>query len=223
MKVLLVEDNKQVADVIYDYFEQTGVELDYASNGNHGLMLAQNETFDCIILDLMLPGIDGLNICKHLRATGNSTPIIMLTARDTLADELQGLDVGADDYIVKPFDLERLEARIKTLIRRRSGSAFKAEIVYLDLKINTSTHKVWRESVEIKLNPSCFKILKLLMERSPGIVSREDIEHLLWPDDPPDQDVLRKHIYHLRCKIDKPFNQERIKTVPKLGYQLVSE
>ena len=223
MKILLIEDNKQIADVIFDYFEACGAMLDYASTGTHGLLLAQQHKFDCIILDLMLPGIDGISICKQLRATGNNTPIVMLTARDTQSDELLGLEVGADDYIVKPFDLELLEARIKSLLRRQSGFAFQSELQLFDLKLNVQTHQVWRQDKEIKLNPSCFKILKLLMEKSPAIVSRQEIEHLLWPDDPPDQDVLRKHIYHLRTKIDKPFCEERIKTLPKLGYQLAGE
>jgi len=223
MKILLIEDNQQIAEVIFEYFEAIGAEIDYAANGKLGLSLAQQHRFDCIILDLMLPNLDGISICKALRSEGNNTPIIMLTARDTQADELLGLNVGADDYIVKPFDLELLEARIQALLRRRTGAGFKVELSCADLSLNTQTRHVRRNNSEIKLNPSCYKILKLLLEHSPKIVSREEIEQLLWPNDPPDQDILRKHIYQLRTKVDKPFEQDLIKTIPKHGYQLISD
>jgi len=220
MRLLLIEDSIEVANVIFDYFDNSNMSLDYAANGIQGLSLAQQQSFDCILLDLVLPGLDGISLCKQLRTLGNDTPIIMLTARDTQTDELLGLDAGADDYIVKPFDLELLEARIKSQVRRYSGQAFKTELTHLDIRLDTKNRKVWRNDIEIKLNPSCFKILRLLMEKYPAIVSREEIEYVLWSDEPPDQDVIRKHIYHLRNKLNKNFNEERIKTVPKLGYQL---
>ena len=168
----------------------------------------------------MLPGIDGISLCSQLRASGNNTPIIMLTARDTNADMLIGLRQGADDYIVKPFDLELLEARIISVTRRSSGSGFKTQLQCGEIKIDLDSHQVWRGEVQIKLNPSCFNILKLLVEKYPAIATKQDIEHLLWQNDLPDQDILRKHIYQLRTKFDKPFSQELIKTVPKLGYKL---
>jgi len=220
MKVLLVEDCQDVAEVIFDYFEDSEFELDYAATGTHGLSLAQSQPYDCMILDIMLPGIDGISLCKQLRQEGINTPIIMLTARDTNADMLIGLQQGADDYIVKPFDLELLEARIKSLIRRSSGSGFKTKLQCGAIKIDLASHQVWRDDQEIKLNPSGFKILKLLVEKCPALATKQEIENLLWPDDLPDQDILRKHIYQLRTKLDKPFNQELIKTVPKLGYKL---
>jgi len=220
MKILLVEDCQDVAEVIFDYFEDSEFELDYAATGTQGLSLAQRQVYDCIILDIMLPGIDGISLCKQLRQEGTNTPIIMLTARDTNADMLIGLQQGADDYIVKPFDLELLEARIKSLIRRSSGSGFKTKLHCGAIKIDLASHQVWRDDQEIKLNPSGFKILKLLVEKHPALATKQDIEYLLWPDDLPDQDILRKHIYQLRSKFDKPFSQELIKTVPKLGYKL---
>jgi len=220
MNILLIEDCQDVAEVIFDYFQETKIELDYAATGTQGLVLAQQQQFDCIILDIMLPGIDGLSLCARLRASGNNTPIIMLTARDTNTDMLIGLRQGADDYIVKPFDLELLEARILSVIRRSSGSGFKTTLACGALKMDLSSHQVWRDGQEIKLNPSGFKMLKLLIEKHPAIATKADIERLLWPDDLPDQDVLRKHIYQLRSKIDKPFALELIKTVPKLGYKL---
>lgn len=220
MQILLIEDSQEVAEVIYDYFEDTDFEFDYAATGILGLCLAQQQQFDCIILDIMLPGIDGLSLCSQLRAEGNNTPIIMLTARDTNADMLTGLREGADDYIVKPFDLELLEARIISVTRRSSGSGFKTHLSCGEIKMDLSSHQVWRDDTEVKLNPSSFKILKLLVEKHPAVATKRDIEDLLWPDDLPDQDILRKHIYQLRAQVDKPFKQEIIKTVPKLGYKL---
>lgn len=221
VKVLLVEDTKNVAEVIFDYFEDSDVELDYAATGTLGLQLARADKYDCLILDLMLPGIDGLSICKLLRAEGNNTPIIMLTARDTDTDMLTGFNVGADDYIVKPFNIELLEARLISLTRRHSGVGFKTQLIHNDLKMDLSTYQVWRGNQEIKLSPSGFKILQQLVEKSPEIVTRQEIEQLLWPHEMPDKDVLRKHIYQLRVKVDKPFQQTLIETIPKVGYKLV--
>lgn len=220
MKVLLVEDSKNVAEVIFDYFEDTSIELDYAATGTLGFQLARSNHYDCIVLDLMLPGIDGLKICELLRKEGDDTPIIMLTARDTDSDMLDGFHTGADDYIVKPFNIEVLEARLISLTRRHSGSGFKTELIHDSLKMNLSTYQVWRENIEIKLSPSCFKILQLLIDKTPNILSRQEIESSLWADDTPDQDVLRKHIYQLRSKIDKPYKNQLIETVPKIGYRL---
>jgi len=220
VKILLVEDCQSVAEVIYDYFEESDVELDYAATGNLGLSLAQSQKFDCIILDIMLPGIDGITLCQQLRAEGNNTPIIMLTARDTDIDMLVGLRQGADDYIIKPFNLELLEARIHSVIRRNSGTGFVTQMTYGPITIDVNSHQVWRGKQEIKLTPICFKILKLLIKESPRVVSRQEIEAELWADDLPDQDVLRKHVYQLRNKVDKPFEENIIETVPKLGYRL---
>ena len=223
MNVLLIEDCQEVAEIIFDYFEQTDIELDYAATGTLGLKLASEQDFDCIILDIMLPGIDGLTLCKTLRERGKDTPVIMLTARDTNLDIKQGLNIGADDYLVKPFAIEILEARIHSLIRRSSGSGFKTYLRCGELKLDLQNYHVWRGDVAIKLNPSCFKILKLLMEKSPALATRQEIEHTLWQSDMPDQDILRKHIYQLRSKVDKPFTQELIQTVPKLGYRISAQ
>jgi DNA-binding response OmpR family regulator len=223
LKILLVEDCQSVAEVIFDYFEASGISLDYAATGTLGLSLAQSQKFDCIVLDIMLPGLDGISLCKQLRAEGNNTPIIMLTARDTDSDMLSGFREGADDYIVKPFNLELLEARIHSLIRRNSGIGFINQLTYGFITLDINTHQVWRGKSELKLTPIGFKILKLLVQRSPNVVSRQEIEDVLWPDDPPDQDILRKHVYQLRSKVDTPFTENIIETVPKLGYRLAAQ
>jgi len=221
MKILLIEDSLQVAEVIFDYFKSEQYHIDYAANGLLGLKLANEHRFDCIILDIMLPGLDGITLCQQLRKAGNDSPIIMLTARDTNSDMLNGLRHGADDYIVKPFDLEVLEARMIAVMRRNNKQAFKNILTCGELVICLDTHQVWREKIKIKLNPSCFKIIKLLLQKYPKIASREEIEYELWSDQPPDKDVLRKHIYQLRNKIDKSYEFEMIKTIPKLGYLLI--
>jgi DNA-binding response OmpR family regulator len=223
LKILLVEDCQSVAEVIFDYFEASGISLDYAATGTLGLSLAQSQKFDCIVLDIMLPGLDGISLCQQLRAEGNNTPIIMLTARDTDSDMLSGFREGADDYIVKPFNLELLEARIHSLIRRNSGTGFINQLTYGFITLDINTHQVWRGKSELKLTPIGFKILKLLVQRSPNVVSRQEIEDVLWPDDPPDQDILRKHVYQLRNKVDTPFTENIIETVPKLGYRLAAQ
>ena len=224
IRLLVVEDCQQVASVLFDYFEAAAddvhYEIDYAATGTLGYQLASEQHFDCIILDIMLPGMDGLTICSKLRANSISTPIIMLTARDTNQDTLQGLNIGADDYIIKPFDLELLEARIHAVLRRANPSSFTQTLTANSVKIDTKSLQVWRDDVEIKLNPSCYKILKMLVEHYPNVVSKQQIEQMLWPDDLPDHDVLRKHIYQLRTKIDKPFATELLQTLPKQGYRI---
>jgi DNA-binding response OmpR family regulator len=220
LNILLVEDCQSVAEVIFDYFEASDIRLDYAATGTLGLSLAQSQKFDCIVLDIMLPGIDGISLCQQLRADGNNTPIIMLTARDTDDDMLSGLRQGADDYIVKPFNLELLEARIHSLIRRNSGTGFINQMTCGPITLDINTHQVWRGKDELKLTPIGFKILKTLVHKSPNVVSRQEIEEVLWPDDLPDQDILRKHVYQLRNKVDTPFSENIIETVPKLGYRL---
>ncbi len=223
MKLLLIEDAKDVAELIFDYLEQRHFALDYAVSGSQGFLLASENFYDCIILDLMLPRIDGLTVCKQLRENGLNTPIIMLTARDTNEDMLRGFRYGADDYIVKPFDLELLEARINAVVRRTSQDGFKKRLTCGPLTVDLTTRKVTREGIDISLNPSCFSILALLIRKYPAPASREEIASTLWKDELPDDDLLRKHIYQLRKILDKPFDQHIIKTLPKVGYLIEYE
>lgn len=220
MKILLVEDNRDIADVIFDYFDRPDYILDYAATGTHAEKLTREESYDCIILDIMLPGVDGISLCQQLRKDFINTPVIMLTARDTNEDILQGLNCGADDYVVKPFELEVLEARINAVVRRFDKIGFQKELACGPLKIDVNARRVSRQSCDLRLNPTCYAILLLLAKNSPNPVSREDIERQIWDDDPPEEDVLRKHIYQLRTVVDKPFQQQIIKTFPKIGYAI---
>ena len=157
-KILLVEDNREVAGVLFDYFESLGMELDYADNGELGLQLALNENFDLILLDLMLPRMDGLTVCNALRNAGNHTPILMLTALDNREDMLNGFKHGADDYLTKPFDLEILEARIKALIKRYRGEVTQSTLSFGSLRVDQKTRQAYREgkklALTLRLTPS---------------------------------------------------------------------
>ncbi|MCG7531041.1 response regulator transcription factor [Psychrobium sp. MM17-31] len=220
MKLLLIEDHAEISKVIFEYFELKGHEMDYASDGKHGIELATTNHYDMIILDIMLPQIDGLSVCRQLRQQGNNTPVIMLTACDEKEDILSGFEQGADDYLVKPFDLNILEARINAIYQRFAGKRAVNELSFNDLVLDLTNHQALRGECHFTLNNAQFKLLKLLMLKSPGIATREEISRELWQDDEPDEDLIRNHVYRLRTLIDKPFKKGYIKTIPKVGYQL---
>lgn len=222
MKILLIEDHQDIAEVVFEFLELQHHELDYAMNGFQGFDLAKSGFYDVIILDIMLPGLSGLEVCKKLRDEGLDTPILMLTARDSNQDILNGFDQGADDYLVKPFDLHILSARLNALVRRYKGSDRKV-LHYGDLILDSANYTLSRKECVFQLNQTLFRMMKLLILRAPAVVSRQEIEAEIWGDELPDSDVLRSHIYQLRNKIDKPFKHHYLKTIPKVGYQLVDE
>ncbi len=223
VRVLLVEDHADLAETVIDFLESMGCMVDYAADGMTGLHLARNHTFDVIVLDVMLPGIDGLALCKQLREDhGAQTPVIMMTARDELNDKLAGFESGADDYLVKPFDLPELVARIASLVRRNQGQIANEKLVIGDLSLDTGTHEVKRGKTTLSLSPAGFRILHVLMKRTPNVVSRDELEHALWGDEPPASDTLRSQIYKLRKTVDKPFAQGLIHTVPGMGYRVIA-
>ena len=227
--LLLVEDNEDILANLYAFLEPQGYELDCARNGRTGLAMALEQHFDCIVLDIMLPGIDGISLCRELRDKHHKlTPIIMLTARDAVADRVQGLEAGADDYLVKPFALKELEARIRALLRRgrmSSGNSADGGAVwtYADLTFNSGEHWAERQGRRLRLSPTGFRILDELMRVAPGLVRREDLEHALWGDDPPEGSALRTHIHELRRELDKPFAEPLLHTVPHVGYRLSTD
>jgi DNA-binding response OmpR family regulator len=219
--LLLVEDHLNLAQAVGAYFESSGFTMDYAHDGLSALHLATTQRYDAIILDIMLPGIDGLEICRRLRQDARlSTPILMLTARDQLQDKLTGFQQGADDYLVKPFDLPELEARIIALIRRERGELDESIYKIHDLSMNTSTMQVMRNGQIIHLSPTCLRILRILMRESPNLVTREQLENELWGDLTPDSDTLRSHLYKLRKAIDKPFDTPLLETHQGIGFRL---
>jgi DNA-binding response OmpR family regulator len=221
MHVLIIEDNPDIAANLGDYLEDHGHTVDFAGDGVTGLHLAVVNNFDAIVLDLALPGMDGLEVCRKLRQdAGKDTPVLMLTARDRLEDKLAGFEKGADDYLVKPFELQEVEARLKVLASR-GRRLNQRELRVGDLVFNVDTLDVTRTGTEIYLNPIGLKLLHRLMESSPNVVSRAELETEVWGDEMPDSDSLRVHIHSLRGAIDKPFDTNMIQTRHGIGYRLV--
>lgn len=220
MRILIIEDNADIAASIYDYLEARGHTMDAAPDGVTGLHFAVTNDYDVIILDLGLPGIDGLDVCRRLRKDARiGTPVLMLTARDTLKDKLEGFDSGADDYLVKPFALEELAARVQVLNERRRHNAMET-LRIADLHLDESQHRVVRSGKAISLNPIAFQILALLMTESNRVVPRREIEEVVWGDNPPDSDALRTHISNLRNAVDKPFGKPLLHTIRGIGYRV---
>lgn len=221
-KILIIEDNPDIVANIYAFFEPKGFELDNAHNGLSGLALAATNRYDVILLDVMLPGMDGTKLCKTLREElHDKTPVLMLTARDTILDKVAGFDSGADDYLVKPFSLIELEARIKALIRRHQDEHFQHSIEVGALSLNAAEHSIKREDKLLKLTPTGFKILHTLMSASPRVISKTELEEKVWGQDIPNSDALRTHMHSVRAQIDKPFVMPMIVTIPGVGYQVI--
>ena len=221
-KILVIEDNPDIVANIYAFFEPKGFELDNAHNGYSGLTLASNNRYDVILLDVMLPGMNGTQLCKKLREElHDKTPVLMLTARDTILDKVAGFDSGADDYLVKPFSLVELESRIKALIRRHQDNHCEPSLNVGALSLNIEEHTVVRDGKSLKLTPTGFKILQILMSASPRMVSKNELEEKVWADDIPSSDALRTHVHSVRAQVDKPFAKPMIMTVPGVGYQLI--
>ena len=219
--ILLVEDNRSLSEVVGEYFESKGFGVDYAGDGVDGYRLATKNSYDVIVLDLNLPRMDGLQVCRKLREEGKiATPVLMLTARDSLESKLAGFESGADDYLVKPFALQEVEARLQVLARR-SKTNLSRTLAIADLEFNLDTLEVRRGGESIQLNPTALKILQALMEASPSVVTRNELETRVWGEELPDSDSLRVHIHGLRAAIDKPFPTALIQTRHGIGYRIV--
>jgi len=220
MRVLVVEDQERIASFIEKGLKEQGFTIDLVHDGDDGYGLALTEPYDAIVLDIMVPGRDGLSILKNLRKQGNTVPVILLTARSELDERLEGLNLGADDYMTKPFYIEELVARLHTVVRRSAGEAthlYKVE----DLSMNLVTRSVKRGDEEIQLSVREFSLLEFLM-RSPGrVVSRMQIcEHVWNYTFDPDTNLIDVYIQRLRKKIDKEFDTKLIETVRGVGYRL---
>lgn len=220
--ILLVEDHDDLAASIGDYLESMGFAMDFAADGAIALNLLEENPYDVIILDLMLPKIDGIRVCERLRERGDGTPILMLTARDQLSDKVAGFDAGADDYLVKPFEMEELAARIRALVRRARGEMSDGAMRVGDLVFDPRTMRVERDGQRVNLSPTSVRILKVLMRESPRLVSREQLENELWGDLLPDSDTLRSHMYNLRKGIDRPFEHKLLHTVQGMGFKIAT-
>ncbi|EPZ5900697.1 response regulator transcription factor [Vibrio fluvialis] len=218
LKALLVEDDIDLATALIDYMSLEEIECDFAADGQVGYNLIMANRYDVIVLDLNLPKIEGLVVCERIRERGIETPVLMLTARDTLDDKLQGFSHGADDYLVKPFAMEELMVRIQVLAKRRSGQVSKLRVA--DLELDMAQRKVTRAGQEIKLSPIAIKILELLMREYPSGVSREKIVLNVWGDEQPDSNSLKVHMFNLRKQIDKVGLEPLIHTLPGYGFAI---
>jgi len=220
VRVLLIEDDTAIARSLKEGLEDEAYVVDVANDGSEGYRTAVADDYDVIILDIMLPGMNGYEVCRALRNDGNKTPILMLTARDTERDIVEGLDTGADDYLAKPFSFDVLLARIRALLRRPNEKL--EEILQIgDLKLDPSSKKVTRASQEISLTAKEYGVLEYLMRNKGKVLSKEQIISHVWDFD---ADVLPNNvelfIMFLRRKIDKPFKSKLIHTVSGFGYKL---
>lgn len=215
---LLVEDDRDLAASVADYLSLENIICDHAYNGLAGFNLATSNDYDVLLLDLMLPRMDGLSLCEKLREQGVDTPVLMLTARDTLDDKIAGFRAGTDDYLIKPFALEELTMRIRALSTRRSGQVKKLQVADLVLDLNNKS--ATRAEQPIKLTPTGWILLETLVRASPNIITKRALEQALWQDEPPDTNSLKVHIHNLRKHVDKPFDTPLIHTLPGRGFVL---
>lgn len=220
LDILLVEDNESLSENIAEYLEGRGHRVDFAYDGRAGLQSALGSSFDVVILDLSLPRLDGVEVCREIRTKApRHIPILMLTARDALDDKLHGFGAGADDYLTKPFELAELAARCEALSQRhRIGTPHVLKIGPLSVDRRTSVAS--REGRPLRLTPITFQILMFLAEAYPAPVTRHDITRRLWGDDPPESDSLRSHIHLLRQALDKPYEESLLETVHGVGFRL---
>lgn len=220
-RLLIVEDDRDLARNLIDYLELQGYVPDYAPDGHAALRLLTSNTYDLVVLDLMLPGIDGIGICKRIRQDLlSAVPIVMLTATDDVDTKISAFDIGADDYVIKPVALRELEARIRALIRRASHEVDNATLVVGDLRFDTGTMKMERAGQVIAMPPVPTRILALLMRHSPNVVHRLAIHREIWGDEPGDNHALIVHMHALRNAVDKPFERQLIHTVRGFGYRI---
>ncbi|MDD1494075.1 MULTISPECIES: response regulator transcription factor [Burkholderia] len=223
MKILIIEDDTSIATNLVDYLEGTGYDVDVAASGTAGLQFALSEPWDAILLDLALPGMDGLTLCRKLREEAHrDTPVLMLTARDTLDDKLAGFVHGTDDYLVKPFSLKEVGARLCAMIKRYRGRVASQELHVGDLRLDLATLIVERAGRAIKLQPKCLQLLRILMQSPNRVFGRAELESEVWGEVMPDSDTLRSHIYTLRKALTQPGETDLVETVHGLGYRLVT-
>jgi two-component system response regulator QseB len=220
MRVLLVEDDEIVGDAITASLSQEAITVDWVRLSSHATHALKTEVFDFLVLDLGLPDGDGLNVLRSARADGNAIPALILTARDTVADRVQGLDSGADDYMIKPFDLEELQARMRSLTRRISGRA-TLKIAYKDLVVSPESHSVTRRGKPVKLTTGEYAVLLHLLEDQGRALTRQRLKESIygWGCDDVDSNTIDVHIYNIRRKLDSTL----IQTIRGVGYIILKE
>lgn len=223
MHILIIEDDLAIAANLYDFLESRGHTADAAANGVAGLHLAVTQRFDAILLDLGLPGMSGMTLCRKLRQESQiDTPILMLTARDTLEDKLAGFEHGADDYLIKPFALKEVEARLLAMHKRHIGKVANRTLEFDKLSFDPKTLSIRFENKNVKLPPKCIRLLALMMSEPGRVFSREELEMEAWEDIQETSDTLRSHMHILRRALTQAGGYDPIETVHGLGYCLTS-
>ena len=220
MRVLVVEDDAQLGDGVRTVLRQEGYAVDWAQDGEEADVALRVEPYDIVVLDLGLPLMDGLTVLQNLRGRGSDVPVLVLTARDTTADRVTGLDKGADDYLVKPFALKELALRLNALTRRSTQMKSGKQLQVGDLHYDVMTQSVRRGEQELALTATSKKILELLMRNAHRVVTKQELEQSVWGDSLQSGDVLRIHIHTLREAIDKPFDKALLHTIRGVGYRL---
>ncbi len=220
-RVLLIEDDSNLAESVVQFLELNNFECDHCIDGREGLQLMQSNTYDVVVTDINMPSMTGYELCSTIRGRGIDTPILMISALTELDDKLKGFAEGTDDYLVKPFELKELLARVTSLSRRKSGQTKLISIE--DLEVDLGRHSVTRAGNAIDLTPSAWKLLVTLARAYPDAVNRKDLEHCLWGDETPDSNALKVHIHNLRTKIDKPYDVKLLHSVSGFGFVLRPE
>ncbi|HEV7523991.1 MAG TPA: response regulator transcription factor [Acidimicrobiia bacterium] len=222
MRLLIVEDEVRMAALLRRGFVEEGYAVDVATNGTDALWLATEAAFDTVILDVMLPGLDGFEVCRVLRKKGCDAPVLMLTARDAVEDRVRGLDAGADDYLTKPFSFAELSARVRALLRRGAG-ARPTVLEVGDLRLDPARHRAVRGDVELALSPKEMALLELFMRHPDEVITRTQILDHVWDFAYEGlSNVVDQYVSYLRRKIDKPFGRDDLQTVRGVGYRLRS-
>ena len=222
MRILIIEDDPAITANLYDYFETKGHFADTAADGVSGLHLAVTGGFDVIVLDLGLPGMDGFALCRKLREEAqNDTPVLMLTARDTLDDKLAGFAHGTDDYLIKPFALKEVEARLTALHKRHAGRVTRKALVAGDLTLDPETLQIRFGGAEVKLPPKCVRLLEVFMARPNRVFSRGELESAVWGESQETSNSLRSHLHVLRRELVQAGGYDPIENVHGMGYRLV--
>ncbi|HEY7883441.1 MAG TPA: response regulator transcription factor [Cellvibrionaceae bacterium] len=223
LSLLLIEDNLAIARQLGEFFNGLDWQLEHAASGQQGLSLALANIYDVVLLDLNLPDMDGIDVCRKIKQGATvDLPILMLTARDTFANKAQGFGEGADDYLVKPYDLRELSLRCEALARRRQLHSHHL-ITIGELTIDRRKREATRQGQPLPLTRIGFEILRALAEAYPQTLSRSQLIAQIWQQDPPDSDALRSHIYSLRNTLDKPFDKPMLKTVVNVGFRLEAD
>jgi DNA-binding response OmpR family regulator len=223
MRVLVVDDERRLARSLRVGLEAEGFAVDVAHDGTDGLWLARENRYDAIVLDLMLPGVNGYKVCETLRAERDWTPVLMLTAKDGEWDQVEGLDTGADDYLTKPFSFPVLVARLRA-VARRGARERPTQLEAGDIRVDPAARRVWRGGVEVELTAREFSLLELLVRNRGDVVSKRQILEAVWDGDfEGDPNIVEVYIRHLRNKVDRPFGREAIQTLRGAGYRLASD